>query len=212
MRFHLLVVLFRAKAPVQGGIHMMNGVVSVVQSYPVQGLAGKVPGGVSNGLDVNSLLHSALFNNITAVVLEKIDSDNTVLAPEVGSVDEQKILPPVQIGKEDFESYHNKVLNGALYTVRASILQLLPQIADVSLQHSRGNSRLEKKQVQEVPAMLNLLSSHDITRSLSMLVVRQVMSGHIRADRMPVRETQEHLKDLVQSPVGKDAAMHGVVS
>src|SRR5262249_54094671 len=63
----------------------------------------------------------------------------------------------------------------------------------------------------EVPAEADLGRAHDVAARLRVLVMAEVMAGHIGAHRVAVREREDHLESSVEPALVEDGAVDGVV-
>ena len=86
-----------------------------------------------------------------------------------------------------------------------------PGIGKLALEDRFADDGGEEKLIEQVDLEASFGSPHGVPGGLGGQVVSQVVSWHKGADRMPVGQGQQHLKESVQAFVVKDGGVNGVV-
>jgi len=185
-------------------LHVVNGVVPIVHCQEVEEEASEIA-------RVVEVARHALWHCVTAIMLQQVHRHDGPLSKEMGNMEKEEELAQVDVRQRDHDQHQEHQFPHHLVNKGASCELLHADELQIRLEHVDGDSGLEQDEVQEVVLVLQLLGAHDVFAKLRELVMAQVVSRHIGADRVPVRERQHQLPQLVRPTLLEHPAVHGVV-
>ena len=178
---------------------MVHAVIAIVEGPPAEELSGEIP----------RMIHGMV--NVTAVVLQVVDTDDSPRCCEMRQIPIEKHPLPVQEQQCDGDADEHRSFNMELPSPGRIALSHRLNESPFAFQYRRRHGEEKEQDVQKVPAEPHLRRTHHISGTLDEFVVTEIMSGHEGADRVSVGQSKDDLKDFVESFPAEDGAVDCVM-